>query len=121
MANWSRKHLTVDQVIAEGCDFPSNAELVLCSEELNLVWRSPVPHNRTSSICCSINREICYELWPFENDLASYQLLFFLLRFDDLIVVESGVKVWLKDLKIYRGIILQSLKVDSIKDYLTRL
>ena len=37
---WSRKHLTVDQVIGEGakrCDIPSKAELIVCLEELNLV------------------------------------------------------------------------------------
>ena len=39
VAYYSRKHLTVDQVIGEGakrCDIPSKAELIVCLEELNL-------------------------------------------------------------------------------------
>ena len=42
IAYWSRKHLTVDQFIAEGakrCDIPSKTELILCLETLNLVPR----------------------------------------------------------------------------------
>ena len=40
IAYWGRKHLTIDQVIAEGakrCDtIPSKADLLYCLEELNL-------------------------------------------------------------------------------------
>ncbi len=41
IAYWGRKHLTIDQVIAESakrCDtIPSKAELLYCLEELNLI------------------------------------------------------------------------------------
>jgi hypothetical protein len=41
IAYWGRKHLTIDQVIAEGakrCDtIPSKADLLYCLEELNLI------------------------------------------------------------------------------------
>ena len=41
IAYWGRKHLTIDQFIAEGakrCDtIPSKADLLYCLEELNLI------------------------------------------------------------------------------------
>ena len=54
---------------------------------------------------------------PFEKDLISNEIFFFLLRFNNLIIVELREEFRLEDFEIYGGVVYLTLRVDSVKDY----
>ena len=64
-----------------------------------------------------LSAPICYQPWPFVNDLASDQIFFFSLRIDNLIVVEFHKEVWLKDFEIDGGVVCLTLAVSSVENY----
>ena len=64
-----------------------------------------------------LSTQVCFQPGPFGDDLASDQFLLLSLRVDNFIVVESHVEFWLKDFEIDGGVILLTLTVGSVKDY----